>query len=268
MSIDDLGRAAATDARRRAAREVDPTTMLERLHHSNRSRTVGWIVTAVAIVTVGAVALIDGGGLSAGNQTGGSATRPSSTNSACTDTRVTCLGGDRYLVALPVPVTVTLPANFQGSFTFSGTRILEDYRTDADGTGVTVMENATPVKDNEAWVIDPSAGTTAESMARWLSKRPFLIHATIIQTEVGGRTAWHVSADLKPGAATPAFKYTGTVAPTFFDSPGSAGYGAGLTGNYTLLDTPGAGVTVIWSWAGSDQLLAGNQTYVNGLSFG
>jgi hypothetical protein len=36
-----------------------------------------------------------------------------------------------------------------------------------------------------------------------------------------------------------------------------------------LLDVPGAGVTVIWSWAfdHTNRALAGNQAYIDGLSF-
>jgi hypothetical protein len=48
------------------------------------------------------------------------------------------------------------------------------------------------------------------------------------------------------------------------------GYRANLTGQYTLLDVPGAGVTVIWSWTlnHDDHALAGNQAGIDGLSFG
>jgi hypothetical protein len=88
---------------------------------------------------------------------------------------------------------------------------------------------------------------------------------------VGGRPAWHVTGDLKPGAALPAPKATGNVAPTFGRAySDSMGYRPGLTGQYTLLDVPGAGVTVIWSWTVDhrDRVLAANQAFINGLSFG
>jgi surface antigen len=51
---------------------------------------------------------------------------------------------------------------------------------------------------------------------------------------------------------------------------GREGYNNALLGEYTLLDVPGGGVTVIWSWNDSHngQALAGNQAYVDGLSFG
>ena len=50
----------------------------------------------------------------------------------------------------------------------------------------------------------------------------------------------------------------------------ASGYRPNLTGQYTLLDVPGAGVTVIWSWTlnHGNQVLAANQAFIDGLSFG
>jgi hypothetical protein len=43
------------------------------------------------------------------------------------------------------------------------------------------------------------------------------------------------------------------------------GFSRYLTGDYTLLDTPGAGVTVIWSWTMHQprSALAGNEAFVD-----
>ena len=202
---------------------------------------------------------------------GASAAQPTPKASGpCANVLITCLGGHRYRVALPAPVIITLPANFQGAFALLGSGVLEDYRTDIDSTGVTVMENAIPVKYDASWSRDPAAGSSAASMARWLSQRPFLVHATLTQTTVGGRISWRVTANLKPGAQLPAIHGTGPVAPTFTGGPAREGYNNTLLGEYTLLDVPGGGVTVIWSWNDSHngQALAGNQTYVDDLSFG
>ncbi len=188
----------------------------------------------------------------------------------CANLLVTCLGGDRYRVALPAPVIMTLPTNFQGAFALLGSGVLEDYRTDVGSTGVTVMEDAIPVKYDGSWSRDPAAGSTAASMARWLSRRPFLVHATLTRTTVGGRLSWRVTASLKLGAQLPAIHGTGLVAPTFTGGNAREGYNSALLGEYTLLDVPGGGVTVIWSWNDSHngQALTGNQAYVDHLSFG
>jgi len=274
MSIDDLGRAAATDVRRKATQEIDPTKMLKQLRRKQRNRSVATAVAVVGVVAAGTI-LVANGALPGHHQSGNTASRPSPSptiSGPCHNALVTCLGGNKYLVALTVPVTVTLPANFQGAFAQSGNAsgVFEDYRTDNANAGITVMENATPVKYDASWSQDPTAGNTAASIATWLSKRPFLSHTSLTRTNVGGRAAWRVSSDLKPGAALPAEKNgTGPVAPTFTDTPyNTAGYRPGLTGQYTLLDVPGAGVTVIWSWSNSSQGLISNQAYIDGLSFG
>ena len=55
MSIDDLARAAAADAHRRAEQEVVPMTMLEDLHRTRRSRTIGTVVAMAAVVVTASV---------------------------------------------------------------------------------------------------------------------------------------------------------------------------------------------------------------------
>jgi hypothetical protein len=275
MSIDDLGRAAATDARRKSALDVDPTAMLTDLHRTHRTRTLGTILAAAVVVVVGAAVVLVGARVASHTHSANPAARPSPTPSAsalCSGLPITCLGAQRYRVALTVPVTVTLPTNFGAGFRLFGNGAVEDYRNDADSTGVTVMENAIPVKYDASWTQDPAAGTTAASMATWLWKRPFLVHATLTRASIGGRIAWRVTASVQPGARLPATHGTGLVAPTFTDISGSTreGYSQALIGQFTLLDVPGGGVTVIWSWTvnNSSNALAGNLAYVEGLSFG
>jgi hypothetical protein len=273
MSIDELGRAAAAEARHNAASAVDTGTMLDRLHRMRRRRTAGSIIAALAV----AAAVVAGGLWISRDTHADSHHRPASTQiprstGICADPEIRCLGADSYrFPELPVTITLTLPANFQRDFKV-GTEEIEGYRSDINTTGVTVTEHAMPAKYGPAaWIRDPAAGTTAASMARWLSNRPFLIHTTRTRTTVDGRPAWHVTGDLKPGAALPAAKDGGNVAPTLGRSfNDSMGYRADLTGQYTLLDLPGAGVTVIWSWTLDHDMhaLAANQAFIDGLSFG
>jgi hypothetical protein len=273
MSIDDLARAAATDARRRAAHEVDPTIMLQRLHRKHRSQNVAATVAVLGLVTA---VLVGGVGLARDRPSDQRVNAPVATPgpsraAACSDPLVTCLGANKFRVALAVPVTVSVPGNFEGAFRRFGTVAVEDYRSDIDSTGVTVLENARPMRYDSSWSRDPAAGRTAASMATWLSSRPFLAGARVTETAVGGRRAWRVTGHLKPTATLPAAKPgVGAVAPTFHAAGVSMGCNRTLTGDYTLLDVPGAGVTVIWSWTlnGPRTLLAGNQAYVDGMSFG
>jgi hypothetical protein len=270
MTIDSLGRASALAARRKATQEVDPTMMLEKLHHTHRTRTVIMTVAGAAAAVVGIVLVVHGVSSPSASQAPVAPSTSWPSESPCSAT-VQCLGGNRYRVTdMPVPVTVRLPGNFQGVFKRLGAATLEDYRADVETTGVTVFENAVPVKNDASWTRDPAAGATAQSMATWLSRRPFLTHATMTQTTIGGRTAWLVTGDLKDGAPLLAVKDGNAAAPTFADSPATAAYSPTLTGEYTLVDVPGAGVTVIWSWAPAQ--IKGNLTeslaYANGLSFG
>ena len=270
MTIDSLGRASALAARHKATREVDPTMMLEKLHHTHRTRTVTMAAAGAAAAVVGIVLVVHVVSSPTASQVPGAPSTSVPSDSPCGPT-VQCLGGNRYRVTdMPVPVTVDLPGNFQGAFKRLGATTLEDYRSDVGDSGVTVFENAVPVKNDAGWTRDPAAGTTAQSMATWLSQRPFLVHATMTQTTVGGRTAWLVTGDLKNGAPLLTVKDGNAAAPTFAAQPATAGYSPTLTGEYTLVDVPGAGVTVIWSWASPQTKgnLTESRTYVQGLSFG
>jgi hypothetical protein len=280
MSIDVRGTAAATEARRSAERAVDPAMMLRDLHRVRRRRRVAAIVGSAAVVA----AVVGGSALITNTPDHHRLVRPATSRTPspatsttpspaghCAQPRVQCLGNASYRVALRVPVTFSLPANFDSRFTVSEARALDVYRTDVDQTGVTVMENPTPVKDDATWSRDPSAGTDAESIATWLANRPFLTHATLTRTTIGGLTAWRVAARLRPGARLPAPKAGfGAVAPTFTAGPGTAGYRPGFSAEYTLVDVPGAGVTVIWSWSVNhgERALTGNQAFIVGITLG
>lgn len=277
MSIDEMGRAAATEARHHAATAVDTGVMLDRLHRMRRRRTAGTIIGGLAVVA----AVVAGGVLITRSTHADAHHRPASTHTPrstgiCADPEVRCVGANGYrFVDLPVPITLTLPANFVRDNFSVTTNSIEGYRSDVKpdwSAGVMVHERAVPAKYGPvAWTRDPAAGSTAASMARWLSNRPFLIHTTRARTTVDGRPAWHVTGELKPGAELPASRLGGSVAPTFGRAYNdSMGYGANLTGQYTLVDVPGAGVTVIWSWTGDhgNAAMAADQAFIDGLSFG
>jgi len=265
MTIDDLGRSAATAARAQATREVDPTMMLRQLHRTRRTRTALTVAAVVAVLAVGGVVVARA---IAPSTTALPGSRPS-TSQTCPPF-LTCLADGRYRVDLPVPVTLTVPSNYYGSLQLFAPDSVEDYRSDVDSAGMTVMEDAHGVLDDASFTADPSSGTTAESMATWFTHRPFLQHPTMQQVTVDGRTGWLVTGSLKPGAPLTATKNGSPAAPTFRDGGATAGLGQQLPGEYVLLDTPGAGVTVIWFWAVSPTAdrLVGATTYLDGLAFG
>jgi hypothetical protein len=258
VNIDELARSAATAARSIAADSIDSTAMLARLHRTRRNRSVASIVTIVVIAVAAAI------GALVARTSGGDNSAPAVSAHTRPCARAAC-----HHVVLTVPVTFTLPRNFQPGFEQQSLDGVEVYRADVETTGVSVAENAIPVRDDYSWARDPAAGTTAKSVAIWLSKRPFLQHTAVIATQVGGLPAWRVSGQLKPGARLRAHKNYEPVAPTFIDGAAQMAYSPSLLGEYTLVDVPGAGITVIWSWSlnHGQKALAGNQAFIDTLAF-
>jgi hypothetical protein len=278
MTIDARGRAATTDLRRATTQRVDPMTMLNDLEERSRSRTRAGLVAVlvtVALLIVGGVVLSRTDNRTSQPPGGGSS--PSS--SACAGTPgVTCVGASRYRVAMPVPVTVTVPQTFQAELNVGqdpGLGMVEAYQDAPTATGVTIAEDAVPVRNDATWSQDPAAGRTAQSMATWLAHRPFAEPTSVVPTTIGGLTAYQVDLALKPGAALLGRHGTDPAAPTFTNTGGNmgmgrtGGWGGLVRARYTLVDVPGAGVTVIWSWTlGPSALLDGNQAYIDSITFG
>jgi hypothetical protein len=269
VTIDDLGRSAATAARHKAAQEVEPAMMLRQLHRTHRTRNMLAVGSAVAVAALAAV-LVVRGVLPSGGATSPGGTVPTGAPTATCPDGVTCLGGDRYRVDLPVPLTIAVPTNFQGAFNRIGTDAVEDYRSDVDGSGITIMENAQGMLDDRTGRPDPSAGTTATSMATWFTKRPFLVRPTMQATTVNGRHAWLVTGGVKAGVPLLVTKAGALAAPVFRDSIATTAVGPYLHGFYVLVDTPGAGVTVIWVWTTGPvaDVNLDSTNYLDGLTFG
>ena len=269
MSFETRARREAQEALD-SIRGVSVMEQLVELKQRDRSRRRTNVILGASAVA----AVIVAGGWFVNAQTGASDSVPASDQPSETiaqapcGSSVTCLGNDRYTVALARPVTLTLTPDFDEGLDFSpGSTVLDTYRNDA-GAGVAVLEKAVPAKYDESWSRDPEAGRTAESVARWLSRRPFLEDTTLTQTTLGGLPAWRVTGKLKPDAALPADKKSiQEVAPTFFNESGQAAYGRDLTGEYTLADVPGAGLTVVWSWTREGADLTPNQAVIDSISF-
>jgi hypothetical protein len=253
--------------------------MLRRLHLARRRRTraaagSAGLAVIVALLLGGYVSGVIGQPVEAGPPAGHGA--PSDAPPAevqllgrvCGDPRVACLGGRRAEVALTVPFRVDVPRTFVGDFNFGGPATVDDYRSDTDHVGVAVLEGARPVTYDGTWETDLDAGTTAAAVARWLADRPFFSDAVTTRIMVGDLPAWRVTPTMKPGVRLPANKGRAT-APTFAGDGSSMGTGPGLDGEYVLLDVPGAGLTVIWSWSyeKGPEVLTENRRYVDALRF-
>jgi hypothetical protein len=274
MTFDEMARTATEQLHRSATRTLDPDDMLRRMHRSHRRRTGAWagvVLLAVAIAGTIALAQRNQPDLPADRHT---TTRTEHLNNVCHEAAVTCLGSRRLRITNRIPVTVTVPSMFDLKPTVVPGGV-EFYRNDVDTTGVTVIEDAMPVRNDYSWQRDPGAGTTATDMAQWLANRPFLRDTLVTTRQVGGRTAWLVEGALRSHATLSASKSADImVAPTFSGAttPGNftAGVAPDLPGEFTLVDQPGGGVTVIWSWSyrGTPSLLTRNRAMVTAILTG
>jgi hypothetical protein len=246
MTIDDLGRAAGTAARSKASQEVEPAMMLRELRHTHRTRNV--LALSVGVVALAVAALLVLHVVSTPSALQPAGTPKSSARASCPD-GATCLAGGLYRLNMSVPVTVTVPSNYNGSLRQLGPDSFEDYRNDTnESSGMTIMENATAAANDATWSEDPAGGTTAASMATWFTQRPFLQRATKQQITVAGLHGWLLTGSVRPGATLLGDKNGELAGPTFRCLGATAGITKKLQGEYVVLDTPGAGVTVIWFW--------------------
>jgi hypothetical protein len=268
MTIDGLGRAAGSAARRKASLEVEPAMMLRQLRRTHRTRNVLAVSAGVVVVAVAALLLLNVLDTPRALQPGSTHTP---TPSADCPEGVTCLGDGQYRLNMDVPVTVTVPQNYNGDLRQLGPDAFEDYRNDTnEGSGMTIMENATAAANDATWSEDPSGGTTADSMATWFTQRPFLQHASKQPITVAGYHGWLLTGSVRPGAVLRADKAGHLTGPTFRCLGATAGIAQQLPGEYVVLDTPDAGVTVIWFWTGESDpnVLADSTSYLDHMTFG
>ena len=172
MSIDELAREAAVEARRQAVQRVNTGSMLEQLHRARRyaqhrlSRVGGWA----------------GGRAAARWRHAGSAGRrrelwcdPGVASDVDLEHGLVAqrqlqrrpghLSGQRPLsLCARGTVTITLPDNFGDDFSVDQPGMLEMYRNDLETTGVSIMENPTPVRNDCELVARRPPGTPP---SRW-----------------------------------------------------------------------------------------------------
>ena len=269
MTLDELAE-VATDLAVAARRPGSNAARCRpRLHRARRRRTavVSLAAAAVLAVTVAGVgAAVGRDGATPSPAAGGQrkARRP------LLGPRITCLPGGGVRVALDDPVVLVAPANFETTPRSSPVATADLPNRHRERTGITVLERAVPVRNDQSRSRDPAAGSAPHSVATWVAHRPFLRRTTPERVQVGGRTAWRVPTVLRNGSALKATFSDGAVAP-MFTSLGSRAYvSPSLPGEITVLASPsGHGIIAIWSWTttGQTYVLAGNQAMVAGLRF-
>ncbi|MFC5175958.1 hypothetical protein [Nocardioides taihuensis] len=255
MSIDDLAREASRDLRDATRLDVGTAwNELGRVARSRRrARAAGAVVVAALVVAAAlGIRLVDPTDSRAVSPAGNppSSGLPAPTGRDCQNTQISC-GPDRTAtIALRVPLHWTVPPGFHFPASGNGPTPLtvESYRD--DGTeGVSVVEAAQAATAES--VARPVLGvTSARSLARWISQRPFLASSPVREERLDGRRAWVVDVRLRPGAGPgPATCTAGIPCHPVLLAEGDVwGAWRGIESRYTVVDLPGAGTTVVWSW--------------------
>jgi hypothetical protein len=137
--------------------------------------------------------------------------------------------------------------------------------------GVTVFEDVRAAS-TDGRSIASRVTRTPQALLSWLATRPYLRASSVARARLGGMPAWRVRVTLAdsrgrgPGLcdATVAC-YPLTVTPDHRVN----GIWGSMVADLTAFRLPGAGTTLVWSWAFSHdhQALARNRNAVRGLSW-
>jgi hypothetical protein len=275
VSIDIRGRMAA-DGLREAASPIDGGTMLRAMHdlrrRRNRRAVLAGVMAAVVVVSVVVVAVRPaahtaepGGAPTTGNGCPApfAGVHPLAFGDQLAG--LTCLGGRTFRTDLAVPLAFELPPTYAVDIAASEVRTLLSLNLLEGGVAhdqprVLVTERVVAIKAKPAVgstpmqiLLDPAAGTSPQSVARWLTKRSFVAAATVTATTVAGYPAYRV--DLT-GSGTPATG-GGPEIPVLTDKAadpsGLFTVWPGLHVRVWLFDLPGTGLAMVWSQSPHDE---------------
>ena len=211
MTLDSAGRSAAAALHQAIRQDLEVHAMLDQLQHDSRrtkSIEVAALIGAAALlVALGWVYL--GPGDEATTIPGGTVFGASATAvdlAACGGVQDPCaaVAAGSYLLPLEVPFTATLPAGVdikgQIESTDRGRVALDVDVVSSTGAGLSVVMDPEGSKPVEGRNPDPTAGTTAESMATWLASQAYLDPTAAVTTTVSGLPAWQVDVRLRDDA--------------------------------------------------------------------
>lgn len=284
MSVDTRGQAAAENLWA-AEPAVDTDEMLARLHRTRRSRNRRNV--ALAAATAVAIAVLAGATLGNANRKTSQPVitppdpvpsvviRPCTTNSSL----VTCASGTRFRGSLPVPVTAELPRTFANGIGIDTEYSSAFFHRRVGDNGVEVHEGVVVVRADRhqtpgvgtSLSPDPTVGDTPEAVYLWLASRPYLHVFDARATTVAGHPAYEVEFagnGSRPGPRSRQMAYSPLFGSRQPHEQYLIGYETGMKVRCWLLDVPGVGLTLIWSYTGDDRAdLANNQQLVNSLQF-
>lgn len=194
---------------------------------------------------------------------------------------VHCLGPLLYRLDLTRPVTWHVPPGYQLAPAGASEWLVESYaRRPADGggpyqydtvAGVTVLEGVRAASA-DGTSVRAGVADTPRAFVSWLAAQPYLRASTVRPTHLEGHPAWHVRVSLAKGADGGAALCNESIpcyATTFTPDHRVTGIWGDMVADYTAFRMPGAGTTVVWSWAFSQDraALVRNRVAVHGLSW-
>lgn len=271
--IDRLARIASEDLRTATSADVESGLRDVYAAHSRHRRVTRLAAAAAVLAALGTGWW--GGQALTGTRSDGPTTPvlPTPTRSAvCADSRVTCLGGRRYQFDLDHPVHWRIPRGF-GVNSGTGTTSFEvESYTRSGSAGVTVMEHVTAASQKTPTSPAPGFPATAAGFTAWLASRPYFDATVPRSTTLAGHDAWQVRLTRQGGATVGPARCLGNTTPcrAVTSDPTVTGVWGDMVADYTAIDLPGGGTTVVWSWAfGNDAraALARNRELVRGISW-
>jgi hypothetical protein len=258
MGFEDTARKAGMDLREATHGDIEAALAeLQRAVPRRRRARISVVTFSVAAALVVAVAASrsllpeDSRNLQPAPPPQETTSPPSSSGSGCEHLLITCYGGRRVSVAMTVAMRWRIPADFNMPYSggLPSTSLVETYTRRGAPGGVTVLEGISAAETRHEYVPVPEV-RTAESFANWLAQRPFLASSPVRTESLDGHRAWVVDAVVKPGrrAGPATCNVSIDCYPIMLVADDLVGTWEGLTNRYTVLDLPGAGVTVVWSW--------------------
>jgi hypothetical protein len=287
MSIDARARQAGADLRAATPTDVDASLVSLQRTWRRRRITHGAVGSLAVAATVAAAVW----GFTTLHQQAGRSERPvgpvhsptqTGSSGFCNQPLVTCHGARTFTIAMRVPMTWTLPRQFERNPGHGPGElgVQSQWTHHGHPAGLTVLEEVRAARMGETGRPAPGVSSNAAALARWMADRPFLQSSGVTRTTFDGHPAWTVNVRLQPklgpGPAQCADSHIPCYPLTYQPAgyPEVTGIFSGVFGNpeyrYTVLDLPGVGTTVIWSWVFGDDpgALAENQRVAHTIHFG
>jgi hypothetical protein len=271
MSVHDLARAASADLRSHTVADVDAGLDALLVAHDRRRRhsrfAIGLVAAAAVLVAWWGVA-----GLDDHRTRSEPADHTPGGRGVCADAQVTCLGNRTYRFSLDSPIRWHIPRGFGvGSGAGVGDLLVESYWSHhGNNVGVTVMERVRTASQKTSTDPAPGVPATAAGFVGWLASRPYLHATTPRPISLDGHDGWRVRVSRRGSATGGPAMCLGDTTPcrAVTSAPIVTGMWGDLVADYVVVDLPGSGTLVAWSWAtGHDtRALALNRTLIDGIT--